>query len=90
MKKAHITCPYCHAPAQLRPASSIYGIHTKDRAAKLYVCSRYRVYLPVSTVVSEVKKAYLPQPCALAVEEIDTTISDLGEVTTENAPISTQ
>ena len=41
MKKAHITCPYCHAPAQLRPASSIYGIHTKDRAAKLYVCSRY-------------------------------------------------
>lgn len=41
MKKAHITCPYCHAPAQLRPASSIYGIHTKDCAAKLYVCSRY-------------------------------------------------
>ena len=41
MKKAHITCPYCHAPAQLRPASSIYGIHTKDRTAKLYVCSRY-------------------------------------------------
>ena len=41
MKKAHITCPYCHALAQLRPASSIYGIHTKDRAAKLYVCSRY-------------------------------------------------
>ena len=41
MKKAHITCPYCHVPAQLRPASSIYGIHTKDRAAKLYVCSRY-------------------------------------------------
>ena len=36
MKKAHITCPYCHAPAQLRPASSIYGIHTKDRTAKLY------------------------------------------------------
>ena len=34
MKKAHITCPYCHAPAQLRPASSIYGIHTKDCAAK--------------------------------------------------------
>ena len=41
MKKAHITCPYCHAPAQLRPASSIYGIHTRDRTAKLYVCSRY-------------------------------------------------
>lgn len=41
MKKTHITCPYCHAPAQLRPASSIYGIHTKDSAAKLYVCSRY-------------------------------------------------
>ena len=41
MKKAHITCPYCHAPAQLRPANSIYGIHTKDRTTKLYVCSRY-------------------------------------------------
>ena len=41
MKKAHNTCAYFHAPAQLRPASSIYGIHTKDRAAKLYVCSRY-------------------------------------------------
>ena len=61
-----------------------------EKNKRLSVGQNYRVYLPVSTVVSEVKKAYLPQPCALAVEEIDTTISDLGEVTTENAPISTQ
>ena len=61
-----------------------------EKNKRLAVGQAYRVYLPVSTVVSEVKKAYLPQPCALAVEEIDTTISDLGEVTTENAPISTQ
>ena len=61
-----------------------------EKNKRLAVGQTYRVYLPVSTVVSEVKKAYLPQPCALAVEEIDTTISDLGEVTTENAPISTQ
>ena len=39
----------------------------------------YRVYLPVSIVVSEVKKAYLPQPCALAVEEIEINTPDCAE-----------
>ena len=41
-----------------------------EKNKRLAVGQTYRVYLPVSTVVSEVKKAYLPQPCALAVEKI--------------------
>lgn len=36
------------------------------------------------------QKAYLPQPCALAVEKIEATIPDLVEVATENAPDSTR
>jgi hypothetical protein len=44
--------------------------------------------LLVSTVVNEVKNAYLPFPCALAVEKIEATISDFVEVATENAPDS--
>ena len=39
----------------------------------------YRVYLPVSTVVSEVKKTYLPHPCALAVEKIEPASFDCEE-----------
>ena len=61
-----------------------------EKNKQLSVGQAYRVYLPVSTVVSELKKAYLPQPCALAVEKIEATIPDLVEVATENAPDSTR
>lgn len=59
-----------------------------EKNKRLSVGQAYRVYLPVSTVVSELKKAYLPQLCALAVEKIEATIPDLVEVATENAPDS--
>ena len=42
-----------------------------EKNKRLSVGQTYRVYLPVSIVVSEVKKAYLPQLCALAVEKIE-------------------
>ena len=61
-----------------------------EKNKRLSVGQAYRVYLPVSTVVSELKKAYLPQLCALAVEKIEATIPDLVEVATENAPDSTR
>ena len=61
-----------------------------EKNKRLSVGQAYRGYLPVSTVVSELKKAYLPQPCALAVEKIEATIPDLVEVATENAPDSTR
>ena len=59
-----------------------------EKNKRLSVGQAYRVYLPVSTVVSEVKKTYLPHPCALAVEKIEATIPDFVEVATENAPDS--
>ena len=61
-----------------------------EKNKRLSVWQAYRVYLPTGTVVSELKKAYLPQPCALAVEKIEATIPDLVEVATENAPDSTR
>lgn len=39
----------------------------------------YRVYLPLSTIPSEVKAAHLPQPCALAVEKIEPVSFDCVE-----------
>ena len=50
-----------------------------EKNKRLSVGQAYRVYLPVSTVVSEVKKAYLPQPCALAVENIEIDTPDCAE-----------
>ena len=41
MKRIHITCPYCHSPALLRPASVVHGDRTSDPNGKLYVCARY-------------------------------------------------
>ena len=61
-----------------------------EKNKQLSVGQTYRVYLPTGTVVSEVKKAHLPQPCALAVGKIEATIPDLVEVATENAPDSTR
>ena len=39
----------------------------------------YRVYLPLSTIPSEVKTAHLPQPCALAIEKIEPVSFDCVE-----------
>ena len=61
-----------------------------EKNKRLSVGQAYRVYLPLSAIPSEVKTAHLPQPCALAVEKIEATISDLVEVATENAPDSTR
>ena len=62
-----------------------------EKNKQLSVGQAYRVYLPLSAQLpSEVKTAHLPQPCALAVEKIEATISDLVEVATENAPDSTR
>ena len=41
MKRINIKCPYCGFRAYLRPASVVYGDHTDDAGAKLYVCARY-------------------------------------------------
>ena len=50
-----------------------------EKNKRLSVGQAYRVYFPVSTVVSELKKAYLPQPCALAVEKIEPASFDCEE-----------
>ena len=50
-----------------------------EKNKRLSVGQTYRVYLPTGTVVSEVKKAYLPQPCALAVEKIEPVSFDCVE-----------
>ena len=44
------------------------------------VGQEYRVYLPLSTIPSEVKTAHLPQPCALAVEKIEPVSFDCVEL----------
>ena len=74
----------------LQKADGEQVIFCVEKNKRLSVGQAYRVYLPVSTVVSELKKAYLPQLCALAVEKIEATIPDLVEVATENAPDSTR
>ena len=50
-----------------------------EKNKRLSVGQTYQVYLPVSTVVIELKKAYLPQPCALAVEKIEPVSFDCVE-----------
>ena len=50
-----------------------------EKNKRLSVGQAYRVYLPVSTVVSEVKKTYLPQPCALAIEKVEINTRDCAE-----------
>ena len=61
-----------------------------EKNKRLSVGQAYRVYFQVNTVVSEVKNIYLPQPCVLAVEKIEATISNLVEVATKNPPDSTR
>ena len=55
----------------LQRANGNHIVFCVEKNKRLSVGQTYRVYLPTGTVVSEVKKAYLPQPCALAVEKIE-------------------
>ena len=63
----------------LQKADGEQVIFCIEKNKRLSVGQAYRVYLPVSAVVSEVKKAYLPQLCALAVEKIEPTSFDCLE-----------
>ena len=51
-----------------------------EKNKRLSVGQTYQVYLPVSTVVHEVKNTYLPRPCALAVEKIEPVSFDCVEL----------
>lgn len=50
-----------------------------EKNKQLSVGQAYRVYLPLSTIPSEVKTAHLPQICALAVEKVEPTPFDCVE-----------
>lgn len=54
-----------------------------EKNKRLSVGQAYRVYLPVSTVVHEVKNTYLPRPCALAVEKIEIITHECAEFETK-------
>ena len=54
----------------LQKADGEQVIFCVEKNKRLSVGQAYQVYLPVSTVVHEVKNTYLPRPCALAVEKI--------------------
>ena len=63
----------------LQKADGEQVIFCVEKNKRLSVGQTYQVYLPVSTVVIELKKAYLPQPCALAVEKIEPVSFDCVE-----------
>ena len=63
----------------LQKADGEQVIFCVEKNKRLSVGQAYRVYLPVSTVVIELKKAYLPQPGALAVEKIEPVSFDCVE-----------
>ena len=63
----------------LQKADREQVIFCVEKNKRLSVGQTYQVYLPVSTVVIELKKAYLPQPCALAVEKIEPVSFDCVE-----------
>ena len=63
----------------LQKADGEQVIFCVEKNKRLSVGQTYQVYLPVSTVVVELKKAYLPQPCALAVEKIEPVSFDCVE-----------
>lgn len=56
----------------LQKADGEQVIFCVEKNKRLSVGQNYRVYLPLSAIPSEVKTAHLPQPCALAVEKIET------------------
>ena len=63
----------------LQKADGEQVIFCVEKNKRLSVGQAYRVYLPVSTVVHEVKNTYLPRPCALAVEKIEPASFDCEE-----------
>ena len=67
----------------LQKADGEQVIFCVEKNKRLSVGQVYRVYLPVSAVASEVKKAYLPQPCALAVEKIEIITHECAEFETK-------
>ena len=69
----------CQRRVILQKADGEQLVFCIEKNKRLAVGQAYRVYLPVSTVVSEVKKTYLPHPCALAVEEIEPASFDCEE-----------
>ena len=63
----------------LQKADGVQIVFCIEKNKRLSVGQTYQVYLPVSTVVNEVKNAYLPCPCALAVEKIEPVSFDCEE-----------
>ena len=63
----------------LKKADGEQVIFCVEKNKRLSVGQAYRVYLPLSTIPSEVKTAHLLQPCALAVEKIDPVSFDCEE-----------
>ena len=63
----------------LQKADGVQIVFCIEKNKRLSVGQTYQVYLPVSTVVNEVKNAYLPSPCALAVEKIEPASFDCEE-----------
>ena len=55
----------------LQRANGNHIVFCVEKNKRLSVGQTYRVYLPTGTVVSEVKKAHLPQHYALTVEKIE-------------------
>lgn len=55
----------------LQRADGNHIVFCVEKNKRLSVGQAYRVYLPTGTVVSEVKKAHLPQHYALTVEKIE-------------------
>ena len=64
----------------LQKADGEQVIFCVEKNKRLSVGQAYRVYLPVSTVVHEVKNTYPPRPCALAVEKIEPVSFDCVEL----------
>lgn len=63
----------------LQKADREQVIFCVEKNKRLSVGQAYRVYLPLSTIPSEVKTAHLLQPCALAVEKIEPASFDCEE-----------
>ena len=63
----------------LQKADGEHLVFCIEKNERLSVGQNYRVYLPVSTVASETQKAYLPQPCALAVEKIEINVHECAK-----------
>ena len=56
----------------LQKADGEQVIFCIEKNKRLSVGQNYRIYLPLFAIPSEVKTTHLPQPCALAVEKIET------------------